>query len=103
MMLASSLILAAVLTFSSYTNVAGQVLHASPIALTNNLVTFQTSPNSKSTRTFSIKIFPPHEQKRIRRDLGLPPEERKTPRKRNLKEDFELRRKLLEESKNPTT
>lgn len=93
-MFASSLVLAAALTFSSYTNVAGQVLHAAPIALTNNLVTFQTK---SSKRTFSIKIFPRTEQQRIKRTLGLPLED-KPPRRRSLKEDFELRRKLLEEA-----
>ncbi len=93
-MLASSLVLAAALTFSSYTNVAGQVLHAAPIALTNNLVTFQTK---SSKRTFPIKIFPLSEQQRIKTALGLPLEDKKPPRKRDLKADFERRRKLLEE------
>ena len=95
MMLAASFILAATLTFSSYTNVAGQVLYAAPIVLTNNLVTFQTK---SSKRTFPLKIFPASEQQRIKTALGLPLEEKNLPRKRTLKEDFELRRQLLEEA-----
>ncbi len=93
-MFAAHFIVASSLALSSYTNVAGQVLHATPLALTNNLVTFQTK---SSTRTFPIKIFPLSEQKRIRRALGLPLEDKKPSRKRDLKSDFEHRRKLLEE------
>ena len=92
-MLAAHLILASSLALSSYTNVAGQVIHAAPLALTNNLVTFQTK---SSTRTFPIKIFPRAEQQRIKTALGLPLEDQKPPRKRSLKEDFELRRRILD-------
>ncbi len=93
-MFAAHLIVASSLVLSSYTNVAGQVLHATPLALTNNLITFQTQ---SSKRTFPIKIFPLSEQQRIKTALGLPLEEKKPARKRDLKADFEHRRKLLEE------
>ena len=95
-MLAAHLILASSLALSPYTNVAGQVIHAAPLALTNNLVTFQTK---SSTRTFPINIFTPSEQRRIRVDLGLPATEKKSTRKRDLKADFERRRQLLNDAK----
>ncbi len=94
-MLATHLILASTLALSSYTNVAGQVIHAAPLALTNNLVTFQTK---SSTRTFPINIFTSSEQQRIRIALGLPATEKKPSHKRDLKADFERRRRILEEA-----
>lgn len=88
---------ATTLSFSTYTNVAGQVIRAAPLALTNNLVTL--TRNGKDRNTYSLTIFPLSEQTRIKAVLGISSEKpaAKVPRNR-LREEFNEHRRLLKEA-----
>ena len=94
-----SLLLAASLSFSTYTNHAGQVVRACPLAVTNGVVTVALDGGRRAS--YPLSIFPASEQRRIKASLGVadPPPPAPRPPRNRLRETFDRRRRALEEMK----
>ena len=92
----SFLLFAASFSFSTYTNHAGQVVRACPLAVTNGVVTVALDGGRRAR--YPLSIFPASEQRRIKSALGVadPPPATRPPRNR-LRETFDRRRRALEE------
>ena len=94
-----SLLFAATLSFSTYTNHAGQVVRACPLAVTNGVVTVALDGGRRAS--YPLSIFPESEQRRIKSALGISdptPVAPRPPRSR-LRETFDRRRRTLEDVK----
>ena len=92
-----SLLFAATLSFSTYTNHAGQVVRACPLAVTNGVVTVALDDGRRAR--YPLSIFPASEQRRIKASLGVadPPPPAPRPPRNRLRETFDRRRRTLEE------
>lgn len=89
-----SLLFATTLSFSTYTNHAGQVVRACPLALTNGVVTVALDGARRAR--YPLSIFPEPEQRRIKSALGVREPAAARPSGKSLRGVFDERRRALD-------